>query len=80
MEPEKQNKYIYGWKFYVNYGQGWEYENFETDYKMMKENKKAYELNCDYPLKINRGRELNNKNTIGNKTNETNKNRKHNYS
>ena len=24
------NKFLYGWKFYVNYGQGWEYEIFEV--------------------------------------------------
>lgn len=25
----KVNKYLYGWKFYCHYGQGWEYECFE---------------------------------------------------
>lgn len=25
----KPNKYLYGWKLYVNYGRGWEYETFE---------------------------------------------------
>lgn len=53
------NKYIYGWKFYVNYGQGWEYEIFEDTFKGMKENHKAYQENCSYPLKISRGREIN---------------------
>ena len=55
----KENKYLYGWKFYVNYGSGWEYECFETTYKAMKENRKAYRENCPYPLKITQGRELN---------------------
>ena len=55
----KINKYLYGWKFYVDYGQGWEYETFETERKHMVENRKAYLKNCPYPLKISRGRELN---------------------
>jgi hypothetical protein len=53
------NKYLYGWKFYLNYGQGWEYEIFEETYAGMKENRKAYRENCTYPLRISRGRELN---------------------
>jgi hypothetical protein len=54
------NKYLYGWKFYLNYGQGWEYEIFEETFAGMKENRKAYRENCpQYPLKITRGRELN---------------------
>jgi hypothetical protein len=53
------NKFLYGWKFYLNYGQGWEYEIFEETFKGMKENRKAYRENCDYPLKISRGRETN---------------------
>ena len=56
----KQNKYLYGWKFYVNYGGGWEYEVFESTRKGMLENKKAYLKDCSYPVKISRGRELNN--------------------
>lgn len=56
---KKQNKYLYGWKIYVNYGQGWEYECFELTRKEMKENAKAYLKNCSYPVKITRGRELN---------------------
>ena len=56
----KKNKYLYGWKFYVNYGQGWEYETFETTYKGMVKNRKAYQENCFYPLKITNGRVLNN--------------------
>ena len=53
------NKLLYGWKFYVDYGQGWEYEAFEETYAMMVENRKAYRENCPYPLKIVQGRELN---------------------
>jgi hypothetical protein len=55
----KVNKYLYGWKFSCNYGQGWEYEIFETTLKGMRENRKAYEENSPYPLRITRGRELN---------------------
>ena len=29
----KINKFLYGWKLSVNYGQGWEYETFEETYK-----------------------------------------------
>ena len=53
------NKYLYGWKCYVNYGQGWEYETFETEWKAYKENRKAYQENCTYPVRWSRGRELN---------------------
>jgi hypothetical protein len=59
MKEKKKNKYVYGWKFYLNYGQGWEYEIFEETRKGMLENKKAYQESCSYPLKITRGRELN---------------------
>ena len=55
----KNNKFIYGWKIYVNYGQGWEYETFEETYKMMKENVRLYRENCPYPVKVTKGRELN---------------------
>ena len=56
---KKGNKYLYGWKFYLNYGQGWEYEIFEETLEGMKANRKAYLENCNYPLKITRGRETN---------------------
>lgn len=59
LKMKKVNKYLYGWKFYVDYGQGWEYENFELTRKEMIENRKAYAINCAYPFKISRGRELN---------------------
>lgn len=55
----KNNKFLYGWKLYVNYGQGWEYEIFEETFKGYKENKKAYAENCTYPQKWSRGRETN---------------------
>ena len=45
------------WKFYCNYGQGWELEIIEYTKSMMKVNKKAYLENSPYPLKVVRGRE-----------------------
>jgi hypothetical protein len=56
---KKVNKYLYGWKLYVNYGQGWEYETFEDTFKGYKENRKAYRENCPYPQKWTNGRETN---------------------
>jgi hypothetical protein len=53
------NKYLYGWKLYVDYGSGWEYETFETTVAGFRENKKVYRENCQYPQKWSRGRELN---------------------
>lgn len=44
-------------RFYVNYGQGWEHEITEYSRDAMKENRKAYQENCPYPLKITLGRE-----------------------
>jgi len=55
----KVNKYLYGWILYCNYGRGWEYETFEETFKGMRENRKAYQENSPYPLKISRGREIN---------------------
>ena len=55
----KINKFIYGWKLYVNYGSGWEYETFEDTYESYKANKKAYAENCNYPQKWTRSREIN---------------------
>ena len=55
----KVNKYLYGWKLYVNYGQGWEYETFEESYKAYREQRKAYQENCSYPCRWSQGRELN---------------------
>jgi hypothetical protein len=53
------NKWLYGWKLYVNYGSGWEYETFEYTRWGYKINAKAYKLNCNYPQKWVTGRELN---------------------
>lgn len=53
------NKFLYGWKLYVNYGQGWEYETFENTFKGYKENRKAYREECRYPQRWSRGREFN---------------------
>ena len=59
IEVKRINKYLYGWKLYVNYGHGWEYECFEDSHKSYKENRKAYAENCDYPQKWSVGKELN---------------------
>jgi hypothetical protein len=45
------------WRFYLNYGQGWEHEITEYTRDAMKENRKEYQENCDYPLRIRFGRE-----------------------
>lgn len=59
--PRKLNKWLYGWKLYVDYGcgTGWTYETFEETFKEYKENRIAYQKNCPYPQKWSRGRELN---------------------
>lgn len=44
------------WRFFVNYGSGWEHENTELTREAMKENRKAYRENCQYPLKIKKVR------------------------
>lgn len=56
---KKINKWLYGWKLYVDYGQGWTYEQFDETRAQFKENRKAYRENCPYPQKWSRGRELN---------------------
>lgn len=46
------------WRFYLDYGCGWEHEITELSREAMKENRKAYRENCpQYPLRIVRGRE-----------------------
>jgi hypothetical protein len=46
------------WRFYLNYGQGWEHETTEYTRAAMRENRKAYRENApQYPLKIKFGRE-----------------------
>lgn len=56
---KKINKWLYGYKLYVDYGQGWTYEQFDETRTQFKENRKAYRENCPYPQKWVRGRELN---------------------
>ncbi len=58
-QKTRVNKYLYGWKLYVNYGQGWEYEVFEATWKGYLENEKAYRNNCQYPQKWTQGRTIN---------------------
>lgn len=53
------NKYLYGYKIYVNYGYGWEYECYELTRRDMKNQVKCYKENCSYPVKVTRGREFN---------------------
>lgn len=55
----KINKFLYGWKLYVNYGQGWEYEIFEETRASFRENAGLYRENCAYPQRWTRGRETN---------------------
>ena len=45
------------WRFYVNYGHGWEHEITEYTRDAMEVNRKAYRENCPYPLRIVKGRE-----------------------
>jgi len=45
------------WRFYCDYGQGWEEEITEYTRTEMKVNRKAYLENSPYPLKIVKGRE-----------------------
>ena len=55
---KRVNKYLYGWKILVHYGQGWEYELFEETWKEAKARLKEYRENCpQYPVKAVRGRE-----------------------
>jgi hypothetical protein len=57
----KHNKYIYGYKIYVNYGLGWEYELWEDSWKEAKQRLNEYRENCpQYPIKASKGREFNN--------------------
>jgi len=45
------------WRFYVNYGAGWEHEHTDVTRAEMKENRKQYRENCAYPVRIKRVRE-----------------------
>lgn len=52
-------KRLYGWKLWVDYGQGWEYEVFETRYADGRERLREYRENCpEYPVKLKRGYEV----------------------
>ena len=59
MKQKRVNKYLYGWRLSVNYGQGWEFETFEETLEGYKENKRLYRENCSYPQRWSRARELN---------------------
>ncbi len=60
MVNKKVNKWIYGWKLYIDYGQGWEYELFEESLREIKQRSKEYRENAPmYPRKVSAGRELN---------------------
>ena len=56
---KKINKYLYGYRIYVNYGYGYEYECYELTRLDMKNQVKCYKENCSYPVKVTRGREIN---------------------
>ena len=46
------------WRFYVDYGQGWEHELDEYTWAEAKKRKREYAENCpQYPTKIVKGRE-----------------------
>jgi hypothetical protein len=56
----KQNKFLYGWKILVNYGQGWEWETWEDSWKEAKARLREYRENApQYPVKATRGRIIN---------------------
>lgn len=60
MKSKRINKFLYGWKILVNYGQGYEYECFELTWKDARENLNAYRQAIpQFPVKIVRGREAN---------------------
>jgi len=45
------------WRFYCDYGRGWELEIIEYTRSAMLENRRVYLENSPYPLEIVRGRE-----------------------
>lgn len=49
MRPRKTRA---AWRFFVNYGRGWEHEITEYDRSAMIENRRAYRENCTYPLRV----------------------------
>lgn len=50
----KERKTIDTWQIHVNYGygDGWEHECTEFDYRTALEQLKAYRDNCPYPVKV----------------------------
>ena len=57
MDRAYNRKTIDCYRFFVNYGNGWEYEFTEYTRSGMKKQQKAYQKNCRYPVQIKRGRE-----------------------
>jgi hypothetical protein len=57
MAQTRKRKTVDCWRFYVNYGQGWEHEITEYTRETMRENRRLYRENCRYPLKVVFGRE-----------------------
>jgi hypothetical protein len=59
-KPVRVNKWLYGWRIMANYGQGWEYECFETIWTEARARLREYRENCpQYPVKAVKGRETN---------------------
>lgn len=53
----RQRKTIDVWRFFVNYGHGWEHETTELTRADMIENRRLYREECKYPLRVVKGRE-----------------------
>ena len=56
------NKYLYGYRIYIDYGYGYEYELFELTHQDMKNQVKDYRKNAGHvikAIKVTRGREIN---------------------
>lgn len=61
---KKENKYIYGWAIWSNYGYGWEkesaYDKRESTYKQVRSDIKEYRVACpNASYTIKEYRELN---------------------
>ena len=54
----RERKTVDCWRFFVNYGTGYEEECIEFTRKEMKVSRDAYRKNCSYPLEIRRSRML----------------------
>lgn len=55
--PKYKRKTMDVWRFYLNYGHGWEHEHTDISRAEMKENKRAYREECKYPVRVVKGRE-----------------------